>query len=267
MLIRTSLLAFVFTGCLFELADAKGQGSAGIPIEHFIYIIQENHSFDNYFGTYPGANGIPPGTLLPDYPGGPLTKKPFRCHLSSVPHDLTHAWVAAKVAYDNGAMDGFLWAEWPLGLRYYGRGIPAPTPNPALVRIRPKRRNQAPAATGAGAMPEVLSPLGFADDEDEEAPDTEEQNNAILAAEPTGHGPPNLHLRPSWVIYSISYMDFNVIPNYWEYARRYTLCDEFFSDNGHKRAEPFVRCGCAIRRVSNRLRAWQHCCFQLSEHH
>jgi phospholipase C len=29
-----------------------------IPIKHLIFIIQENHSFDNYFGTYPGANGF-----------------------------------------------------------------------------------------------------------------------------------------------------------------------------------------------------------------
>jgi phospholipase C len=227
MLNRVSVLTWLFVGLLFEARPAKAQGSAGIPIEHFIYIVQENHSFDNYFGTFPNANGIPTGTLLPDYPAGPLTKKPFLCHLKSVPHDLTHAWVAAKVAYDNGAMDGFLWAEWPLGLRYYGRAITAPTPNPALVRIRPKPKNRPNAAIGT--MPEVLSPLGFADDEDEEAPAIEEQNEATLAAVPSGRGPPSVKLRPSWVIYSISYMDSGVIPNYWEYARKFTLCDEFFS--------------------------------------
>ena len=27
--------------------------------------MQAEHTFDNYFGTYPGANGIPPGTCLP----------------------------------------------------------------------------------------------------------------------------------------------------------------------------------------------------------
>jgi phospholipase C len=27
------------------------------PISHVVFIIKENHSFDNYFGTYPGANG------------------------------------------------------------------------------------------------------------------------------------------------------------------------------------------------------------------
>ena len=29
------------------------------PIQHIIMIMQENRSFDNYFGTFPGANGIP----------------------------------------------------------------------------------------------------------------------------------------------------------------------------------------------------------------
>ena len=28
-----------------------------VPIEHVVIIIKENHCFDNYFGTFPGANG------------------------------------------------------------------------------------------------------------------------------------------------------------------------------------------------------------------
>jgi phospholipase C len=41
-------------------------------IEHLIFIVQENRSFDHYFGTYPGANGIPmtkdgrPKPCIPD---------------------------------------------------------------------------------------------------------------------------------------------------------------------------------------------------------
>src|SRR5579871_5613760 len=32
----------------------------GIPkIQHVVIIMQENRSFDSYFGTYPGADGIP----------------------------------------------------------------------------------------------------------------------------------------------------------------------------------------------------------------
>jgi phospholipase C len=40
-------------------------------IEHLIFVVQENRSFDHYFGTFPGANGIPmkggrPRPCLPD---------------------------------------------------------------------------------------------------------------------------------------------------------------------------------------------------------
>src|SRR5216683_8174355 len=28
------------------------------PIEHVVIIVKENHSFDNYFGTFPGADGV-----------------------------------------------------------------------------------------------------------------------------------------------------------------------------------------------------------------
>ena len=30
-------------------------------IQHLIFIVQENRSFDHYFGTFPGADGIPTG--------------------------------------------------------------------------------------------------------------------------------------------------------------------------------------------------------------
>ena len=29
-----------------------------------VFLLQENHTFDNYFGTYPGVDGIPPGTCV-----------------------------------------------------------------------------------------------------------------------------------------------------------------------------------------------------------
>ena len=35
------------------------------PIQHFVVLMQDNHTFDNYFGTYPGADGIPAGTCMP----------------------------------------------------------------------------------------------------------------------------------------------------------------------------------------------------------
>src|ERR1700758_2379668 len=43
-----------------------------IPIRHVIIIMQENRSFDHYFGTYPGAEGIPVGACIPVDPRSPL---------------------------------------------------------------------------------------------------------------------------------------------------------------------------------------------------
>jgi phospholipase C len=36
-----------------------------LNIDHVIFIVQENRSFDSYFGTFPGADGIPQGVCLP----------------------------------------------------------------------------------------------------------------------------------------------------------------------------------------------------------
>ncbi|MBO0804581.1 MAG: hypothetical protein J2P25_16095 [Nocardiopsaceae bacterium] len=37
---------------------------AGAPVKHVIEIMVENHTFDNLFGDYPGADGIPAGTTM-----------------------------------------------------------------------------------------------------------------------------------------------------------------------------------------------------------
>lgn len=79
---------------------ATVSGAGTNPIQHVVIIMQENHTFDNYFGTYPGANGIkndPPGI------------HPF--HITSLLNDLCHSTACAHLAYDSGRMDGFLQAE------------------------------------------------------------------------------------------------------------------------------------------------------------
>jgi phospholipase C len=85
----------VFPGVL-NAQDATP--SDRIPINHFIYIIQQNHSFDNYFGTYPGADGLKPGTKLAERPGGPRIYKPFHLSGNAIPQDLDHTWQAARTA-------------------------------------------------------------------------------------------------------------------------------------------------------------------------
>ena len=223
--LKVLLMACAALSGLTQRAPAQ----VDIPITHFIFIIQENHSFDNYFGTFPHANGIPANTALPSYPGGPAVEKPFLSD-NVTPPDLSHAWVSATLDYDNGAMDGFLWGEWPLASKYYGKAIPMPTPNPAEVTIVQRTQPHA-SVEHLQELPsgEVRSPHGFADDEDADAPDVEELNDKALEAEPKPSGTPDPTQRPQWVINTLSYYDDTVIPNYWLYAKKFTLCDEFFS--------------------------------------
>jgi phospholipase C len=79
-------------------------------IRHVIFVIQENHSFDNYFGTYPGVVGLKPGIKLPAKRGGPPAVAPY--HLTApLTHDLAHNWSNAHRAYAGGKMNGFVWAD------------------------------------------------------------------------------------------------------------------------------------------------------------
>ena len=63
--------ATTVTGATAVTADAAatalapdGGSAAAVPIKHVIEIMIENHSFDNLFGQFPGADGIPAGTTL-----------------------------------------------------------------------------------------------------------------------------------------------------------------------------------------------------------
>jgi len=100
-------------------SPAPGAGSGIHKIRHVIVIMQENRSFDSYFGTYPGADGIPlrkgvPAVCLPD----PATKTCVRPFYD--PADVNaggpHGAPAAAADIDGGRMDGFI-AEQQLGRR------------------------------------------------------------------------------------------------------------------------------------------------------
>jgi phospholipase C len=73
-----------------------------------IFLVKENHTFDNYFGKYPGADGATRGkTLQCDNgytPGQTVKLQPAPYEY---PHDLGHAFAPGLTAIDGGAMDGF----------------------------------------------------------------------------------------------------------------------------------------------------------------
>jgi uncharacterized protein (TIGR03437 family) len=76
-------------------------------IEHFVFIMQENRSFDHYFGTYPGAEGIPPGVCLPAVLPGVSCVAPY--HNPSLTNlGGAHFNQNAIADIDGGMMDGFV---------------------------------------------------------------------------------------------------------------------------------------------------------------
>ncbi|HEY2119405.1 MAG TPA: alkaline phosphatase family protein [Candidatus Acidoferrum sp.] len=108
-------------------------------IEHVVILIQENRSFDHYFGTYRGVRGFsdqsmafqqrdpanttnsPIGTLLPFHLDTSATN-------AACTHDISHDWVPQHQSWDNGAMDGFVTSRIPinandavLSMGYYTR--------------------------------------------------------------------------------------------------------------------------------------------------
>lgn len=75
-------------------------------IQHFVFIMQENRSFDEYFGTYPGADGIPQGVCLADPMGGPCVA-PYH-DTTDVDRGGPHSWDNSAADINGGKMDGFV---------------------------------------------------------------------------------------------------------------------------------------------------------------
>jgi phospholipase C len=80
-------------------------------IKHVVIIMQENRSFDSYFGTYPGADGIPMKDGVPFVCSpNPKTKtcvKPYH-DSNDVNHGGPHGAAASLRDIDKGRMDGFM---------------------------------------------------------------------------------------------------------------------------------------------------------------
>lgn len=95
-----------------ESPNPRKMGSAGAPaspIEHVVIIVKENHTFDNYFGTFPGAAGA-----TEPHAADPETSDP--------PHD-HHAWLRRDDPGPGGAhrlqyLKADIPAYWALAQQY-----------------------------------------------------------------------------------------------------------------------------------------------------
>ena len=114
-------------------------------LEHLIFIVQENRSFDHYFGTFPGADGL----TFRDGRSTNCVPDPLLGHESCMYHETyltqiggAHDHPAAVADVNGGRMDGFI------------RVLPTDNPNKcAGDRYQPKCRNQ----IGPDGQPDVMS--------------------------------------------------------------------------------------------------------------
>lgn len=123
------VLSLVWAGGpgLAKAGETNPEPRPNTPIEHFIVEMQENHTFDNYFGAYPGADGIPPGTCMPVDPSNAdnaACVEPF--HIGDYPvEDLDHSTSTFALQYNEGRLDGFVYAlhqrnqDGALAMGYY----------------------------------------------------------------------------------------------------------------------------------------------------
>ena len=96
-------------------------------VEHVVFVMQENRSFDHYFGTYPGVRGFDdhpprrPGNFAQPWPGAPAgtsTLLPF--NLASATAQLcsgnasvpTHDWAPQHQSWDGGTNGRFVAVHW-----------------------------------------------------------------------------------------------------------------------------------------------------------
>ena len=110
------------TGSHARRAAYSGMSPAPIPagihkIKHVVIIMQENRSFDSYFGTFPGADGFPTrhGRFTVCVPDPAQRSCDYPYHDSSLVN--VGSWHTSWAARDDiagGKMNGFLRvAEWP----------------------------------------------------------------------------------------------------------------------------------------------------------
>ncbi len=75
-------------------------------IRHIVIVMQENRSFDSYFGTYPGADGLPKHLCVPNPRKGGC-ERPFH-DTSPINYGGPHDHIDAVRDVDGGKMDGFV---------------------------------------------------------------------------------------------------------------------------------------------------------------
>jgi phospholipase C len=126
------------------LAAGPARGGRLSDIKHVVILMQENRSFDHYFGTLPGVRGFADPTAIklstgksvfyqpdPDNPDAyllPFHLNTLTTSAQAIPSN-SHAWDVQHQSWDSGAMDGFVTShlaadgkqDGPFTMGYYER--------------------------------------------------------------------------------------------------------------------------------------------------
>ncbi|HLZ70384.1 MAG TPA: alkaline phosphatase family protein [Dehalococcoidia bacterium] len=139
-LITAAVAALFAAGGGNRVGFTRTAAAQPVPLQHVIVIMQENRSFDSYFGTFPGADGIPmqngvPSVCLPDPQSGTCVAPYHDANDQNAggPHGATDA----RDDVDGGKMDGFI-ARQQAGRRLSCNGA------------------NNPACTEGGTLPDVM---------------------------------------------------------------------------------------------------------------
>jgi phospholipase C len=88
-------------------------------VEHVVFLMHENRSFDHYYGTYPGVRGYGDpdalsGVFRQSWPGSGHASQLLPFHLDTLnsdaecTYDLSHEWNAQHLCWNQGRMDSFV---------------------------------------------------------------------------------------------------------------------------------------------------------------
>ena len=126
-LVAVLAVAALGTACAQQSAIApsvSGPGttrSSTATVAHVVIIMMENRSFDHYFGTYPGVNGIPANAACNPDPLNHTCVAPYH-NTAVINYGGPHSATNTMRDIDGGKMDGFIYSSESTPLH--------PSPNP-----------------------------------------------------------------------------------------------------------------------------------------
>ncbi len=107
----SAVVLLTITSCGGQNPNPSPNQSGIHKIQHVVVIMQENRSFDHYFGTFPGADGLPRSNgqftvCVPD-PAAKTCRQPYH-DSADKNYGGPHGQTDASNAINGGKMDGFV---------------------------------------------------------------------------------------------------------------------------------------------------------------